>query len=228
MNHFPLRRAPRILLLSGCAVVAAVAIAACSGSSGKAASHSGSPTAAGGSAAPAYYGALVTPPPPKPDVTLTDTSGRPYSLRDATKGSLTLLYMGYTNCPDECPTFMAQLGTVMSSLSPDVRDKVKVVFITTDPDRDTPAVLRSWLDQFDSSFIGLTGSEDTIANLSTEMGLPPPEKEETAGGYGVTHATLVWAFDKNDNLAHTVYPEGFTDDQLAHDISKLAAEGWRQ
>lgn len=88
-----------------------------------------------------YRGALVAPPFEKPGYTLTDTQARPYDIRKETEGYLTLLYIGYTHCPDVCPTHMAGLSAVMKKLPADVTRKIKVVFVTADPARDTPEVL---------------------------------------------------------------------------------------
>lgn len=173
-----------------------------------------------------YRGALVTPPFEKPDFVLTDTAGKEYDIRKETEGSVVLLYLGYTHCPDVCPTHMADIASVLKELPSDVTKKIKVVFITTDPARDTPEVLRKWLDLFDESFIGLTGPEETIINLQKTLGINPATKTDLGGGnYAVNHAAYVIAFTP-DNLAHTVYPLGVTEDDWKHDMTKLAKEGW--
>src|SRR3982750_1080321 len=109
-----------------------------------------------------YRGGLVTPPLPKPRFVLTDTSGAPFDFWNRTQGSVTLLFFGYTECPDQCPLHMAKIGVALKSLPPGVADQVKPVFVTTDPARDTPAVLRRWLDHFDPHFVGLTGTEAAL------------------------------------------------------------------
>src|SRR5437016_14673800 len=106
-----------------------------------------------------YRGALVTPPLPKPGFVLTDTSGAPFDFWNRTQGSVTLLFFGYTYCPDQCPMHMANLGVALKKLPPGIADQVKLIFVTTDPGRDTPVQLRRWLDNFDKHFVGLTGSE---------------------------------------------------------------------
>src|SRR5215467_3592343 len=105
-----------------------------------------------------YRGGLVTPPLPKPAFVLTDTSGAPFDFRQKTDGYVTLLFFGYTYCPDQCPMHMANLGAALKKLPPAIAGQVKLVFVTTDPERDFPAVLRRWLDLFDPHFIGLTGT----------------------------------------------------------------------
>ena len=123
-----------------------------------------------------YRGGLVTPPLAKPQFTLTDTSGAPFDFRAETQGHVMLLFFGYTRCPDVCPLHMANIAAVLKQLPTDVVDKIKVVFVTTDPARDTPAVLRTWLDHFDKRFIGLTGSDAEIRGAQQAAALPVARK----------------------------------------------------
>src|SRR6476646_10725386 len=85
-----------------------------------------------------YRGGIVTPPLPKPRFVLTDTSGAPFDFWNRTRGLVTLLFFGYSNCPDQCPMHMANLGVALKKLPPGIADTVKLVFVTTDPARDTP------------------------------------------------------------------------------------------
>ena len=105
-----------------------------------------------------YRGGLVAPPLPKPRFVLTDTSGAPFDFWKRTQGSITLLFFGYTYCPNECPMHMANLGAALKKLPPGIAGQVKLVFVTTDPARDKPMELRRWLDNFDRRFVGLTGA----------------------------------------------------------------------
>src|SRR5438094_4891203 len=89
-----------------------------------------------------YRGGLVTPPLPKPAFVLTDTSGAAFDFRQRTEGHVTLLFFGYTYCPDQCPMHMANLGSALKKMPAAMADRVKLVFVTTDPERDLPAVLR--------------------------------------------------------------------------------------
>src|ERR1700681_1021381 len=123
-----------------------------------------------------YRGGLVTPPLPKPRFILTDTSGRPFDFTAATKGYVTLLFFGYTYCPDQCPMHMANLSAALKKLPPGIAGQVKLVFVTTDPARDSPAVLRRWLDLFDQHFIGLTGTERAIESVQRAAGVLPAAK----------------------------------------------------
>ncbi|HET6216807.1 MAG TPA: SCO family protein [Acidobacteriaceae bacterium] len=174
----------------------------------------------------AYRGGLVTPPLPKPRFVLTDTSGAPFDFRARTQGSVTLLFFGYTNCPDQCPMHMANIGMALKKLPAGIADQVRLVFITTDPARDTPAVLRRWLDNFDKRFVGLTGAEAALDAAQNATGVPLARKAESRNGnYAVAHANFVVAYTK-DNLAHVIYPGGVSKDDWVHDLAILINETW--
>jgi protein SCO1/2 len=174
-----------------------------------------------------YRGGLVTPPLPKPKFVLTDTSGVAFDFRQRTEGYVTLLFFGYTNCPDECPMHMSNLGAALKKLPASVADQVKLVFVTTDPARDSPAVVRRWLDFFDRHFIGLTGTERAIEAVERTAGAPLATKTGPAnGGYGVAHANFVFAYSK-DNFAHLVYPGGVSQADWVHDLPLLINKTWR-
>jgi protein SCO1/2 len=185
------------------------------------------PQDAGPSLAPApssgLHGLGVSPVPRKPPLMLRDTVDRPYDLLATTKGRLTYLYFGYTHCPDECPTTMADLAAALRMVKPAVRRNVTVVFVTTDPKRDDGHQLRSWLDNFDASFVGLTGSAAQIAQAERLAGVPLAAPESDGhGGYGVSHSTEVFAFSP-DGLSHVVYASGFAPSDYAHDMPLLLA-----
>lgn len=173
----------------------------------------------------AYRGGIVTPPLPKPKFVLTDTSGAPYDFWSRTQGSVTLLFFGYTNCPDQCPMHMGNIGAALKKLPPGVAGQVKLVFVTTDPQRDTPAELRRWLDNFDKHSVGLTGTEAALEAVQNAVGVPAARKTGTAGNYGISHANFVIAYTK-DNLAHVIYPGGVGTDDWVHDLPLLIKETW--
>ena len=173
-----------------------------------------------------YRGGLVTPPLAKPKFTLTDTSGVPFDFWEKTQGYVTLLFFGYTNCPDQCPMHMANLGGALKKMPAAVTDHVKLVFVTTDPARDAPAVLRRWLDLFDRRFTGLTGAEAVIEAVQRVAGVPPAKKAGgLSGNYAVSHANFVLAYTK-DNFAHLIYPGGVSKDDWVHDLPLLINENW--
>lgn len=174
-----------------------------------------------------YHGGLVSPPLPKPKFTLTDTSGAPFDFALKTQGYVTLLFFGYTHCPDICPLQMFMIAKVFKQLPADMADQFKVVFVTTDPERDSPQVLRSWLDHFDKRFIGLTGSAAAIDAAQVAANMPVAKKSAVRpdGAYEVGHAAFVLAYTK-DNRAHVIYPLGVKQEDWAHDLPFLAKETW--
>ncbi len=174
-----------------------------------------------------YRGGLVSPPLPKPKFTLTDTSGAPFDLTSKTQGYVTLLFFGYTHCPDMCPNQMSMIGSALRKIPAEMADQFKVVFVTTDPARDDSKVLRSWLDHFDKRFIGLTGTDTAIRTAQVASNLPPAEKSTIRpdGTYDVGHAAFVLAYTK-DNLAHVIYPVGMKLEDLTHDLPLLIKETW--
>jgi protein SCO1 len=175
---------------------------------------------------PSYLGGLVNPPLPKPRFTLTDTSGASFDFWSQTQGYVTLLFFGYARCPDQCPLHMENIALGLKTLPSGLGDQVKLVFVTTDPARDTPKQLRSWLDRFDRRFVGLTGSEAAIEAAEKSAGVPPARKIVRAGdNYAVGHANFVLAYTK-DNLAHVIYPGGVTQGDWAHDLPRLVKETW--
>lgn len=155
-------------------------------------------------------------------VTLTDTSGAPYSLASTPKTPLTLVFFGYTHCPDECPAMMSQVGSAYTRLSPDQIAKVTMVFVTTDPSRDTGAVERRWLDRYDRSFVGLSGPIDTIVRLSSSLKLfVKGATRLPSGGYDApTHATNLVALNAQ-HVAVAEWSLGATSKQIAGDIQAL-------
>ena len=177
------------------------------------------------------HGGLLTPPEGKPEFTLTSTDGRPYDFRRNTDGHLTLLYFGYTHCPDVCPIHMSNIAAALRRLPAAERRQVRVIFVTTDPERDTPAVLRAWLDHFDSSFVGLDGTPAALGRVQAMFGMPPAVKSmsdastpKSVGAYGMGHFGGVLAFTPDDSLRVT-YPLGVSVDDWATDLSTLMRIG---
>lgn len=160
---------------------------------------------------------------PKPGFMLQNLDGSPFDFRQATRGTLSFLFFGYTNCPDVCPLHMANLAWAIRSLPLEQRRAVRVVFVSTDPERDTPDRLRAWLAQFDSTFIAVTGTPTALEVAQRAVGMPPALREgelPNGGGYGMSHAAQLWAFTPDDS-AHVVYPWGMRREDLAADLAKL-------
>jgi protein SCO1/2 len=176
---------------------------------------------------PDYRGGLVSPPMPKPKFTLTDTSGAPFDFWAQSNGYVTILFFGYARCSDVCPLQMQLIAQALKKMPPATANQFKVIFVTTDPDRDTPAVLRIWLDHFDKHFIGLTGTQAAIDAAQTAANLSPATKSTASpsAAYGVNHSAFAFVYTK-DNYAHVIYPSGVTTADLLHDFPLLAKETW--
>jgi len=163
-------------------------------------------------------------PVPKVAFTLTATDGTPYDFVAETEGFVTLLFFGYTNCPDVCPVHMANLAAVLHRLPFEVSAAIKVVFVTTDPERDTPERLREWLDQFDRSFVGLTGSPRQLVDVQRAYRVAPAIREELDDErYLVSHAAHVMAFTRDDS-AHVVFPFGTRQADWLRELPKLVED----
>jgi protein SCO1/2 len=171
----------------------------------------------------AYRGVTLVHALPRPSFTLADTRGQPYDFRAQTDDTVTILLFGYVNCPDVCPVHLTNIATVMRGLPYDVTAKVRVVFITTDPARDTPEKLQAWLANFDPSFIGLRGTPEQVKAIEKSVDVAPSVAgaRDTAGGYEVGHAAQVIAFTRDDS-ARVVYPFGTRQADWAHDLPLLA------
>lgn len=163
------------------------------------------------------HGGLVDPPLPKPDFVLTDTAGKPFPFRDRTQGYVTLLFFGFAHCADICPTHLATLARSMRKLPVGTARRLKVVFVTTDPKRDTPQSLRKWHDHFDHRFIGLTGNEAQVTAAQAAAQVPQSKR---AGADVIDHAAFIIAYSR-DNLGRVIYPAGVTEDDWRHDLPVL-------
>ena len=131
-----------------------------------------------------------------------------------------------TGRPSASNTKNSPAKSALKKLPPAIAGQVKLVFVTTDPERDSPAVLRRWLDLFDRHFIGLTGTERAIEAVERAAGVPVAVKTGLASGnYAVSHANFVVAYSK-DNLAHVIYPGGISKDDWVHDLPILIWERW--
>ncbi len=170
-------------------------------------------------------GTVLASPLPRPDFTLTTTRGEPYDFREETSGRLTLLFFGYTSCPDICPMHMAHIAAVLRKVTPDVAREVDVVMATVDPGRDTPERLRTWLDQFDPSFVGLTGTPEQLEAAQRSVRMPPAVKQGDGPDYLVGHAAYVVAFTADDT-AHVIYPAGTRQSEWARDLPLLISGNW--
>ena len=122
-----------------------------------------------------------------PGVQMTDEQGRPVTL-DELKGKWSLLFFGYTYCPDICPTTLAQLRQVKSELPKEAVERLQVVLVSVDPNRDTPQQLKQYLGYFDKDFRGLTGSLEETQKLANAVSIPFIPADTSKPGYTVDHS----------------------------------------
>ena len=211
------------------ALALAFALAACAcapSRGGPDAARGGADSTRGGAepAAGRLAGYEAPDPKPKPDFVLTDFDGRRFDFRRDTAGRLTLLFFGYTHCPDVCPIHMANLAAVLSRMPPDEASRVRVVFVTTDPVRDTPARLKDWLGAFDPAFTGLTGTKAELEAALRATGVVPTVAQPAPGdtSYDVGHAAQVLAYGIDGRL-RAEYPFGTRQKDWVHDLPILLA-----
>lgn len=202
----------------GAVVVAGLlsVLAACGGQS------TGQPTSGFTESNPdGMHGAVLTEQYVVPDVTLTATDGSDFSLTKDTTAPLTLVFFGYTHCPDICQIVMADIASALTRLEPEQQSRVDVLFVTTDPARDDAKTLREYLDRFNPEFEGLTGDLDTIVAAANEFGVAVEEGAKMpSGGYEVNHGTQIVAIDGSDR-SPIVWTEGTPPEHLAEDLAAL-------
>ncbi len=141
------------------------------------------------------------------DFTLIDQYGREFRL-SSVKGKVVLLYFGYTNCPDVCPLVMSKYAYLAEKLGPDI-EKVAMILITTDPERDSPEVLREYVERYTPRIIALTGPREVLERVWYDYGIAAKaEKPQEEGGqYFVAHTALVIVADKNMVMRFAFTPE---------------------
>lgn len=169
-------------------------------------------------------GTALAEPLAKPAFVLSRSDGSAYDFARETSGKVALLFFGYTHCPDVCPLHMANIAAVLKKMPWEDREAIEVVFVTTDPERDTAARLNDWLAGFDPSFVGLRGPIDDVNEIQQSLGLAPATRQASAvdsgEGYLVGHAAQVIAFGRDD-VARVVYPFSTRQDDWAHDLPIL-------
>lgn len=157
---------------------------------------------------------------PDLDFTLTGDDGRAVT-GDTFKGRASLVYFGYTHCPDVCPETMGRLMQVLGKLGPDAQ-KVRILFITVDPARDTPKALHDYVGAFDAQHAeGLTGTDWQIESLAKRYRVAyQMEKRDPNGGYEVTHSSAVYVFDQ-EGRARLLATDHDTPDTIAQDLRRI-------
>jgi protein SCO1/2 len=169
-------------------------------------------------------GTVLEPPRDLADFTLTGHTGEPVSLGDL-RGQVVLLYFGYTHCPDVCPLTLATYRQVKTRLGEDA-DRLAVVFISVDGERDTPDRLASYVTAFDPDFIGLSGTDAEIRQVGQDYGLffQRSTYDNTATDYVVDHTASTFVIGPQGRL-RIIYPFGTGPDIIAAGVRSLLADG---
>jgi protein SCO1/2 len=160
------------------------------------------------------------PYPPASEIALTRADGSSFRLSEM-QGDIVLLFFGYTSCPDVCPTTMAELNQALQKLNEDQAKRVKVLFVTVDPERDTPERVQEYANHFNDEFIGLSGSEAELQKTWNDYGVFREKVEGTSAlGYLVDHTARVTLIDQDGNLRVSYSFETPVED-IVHDLQLL-------
>jgi protein SCO1/2 len=160
---------------------------------------------------------------PKLEFNLTNDNGQAVTA-DAYHGKLILLYFGYTNCPDVCPTTLATLAQSVRALGADA-DKIRVLFVSVDPARDTAQVLKIYTGAFGPQFVGLSGNEKSLDALTRRYRVVYSlDKPDAQGNYAVNHSSGVFIFDANGN-ARLLGSSSSKAPEITQDLRHLLASG---
>lgn len=171
-------------------------------------------------AAGGWRGTAITAAYPLPDQTFTDTTGATVvPARDA-DAPVTLVFFGYTSCPDICNVVLANVASALRGAEADVRDSTRMLFVTTDPARDTPEAVRDYLDRFDESFEGLVAPVGTVEKAARALHVSYERPDGSTGGYEVEHGSYTTAFV--DGSARVVWSEDTSVADLRADLERLA------
>jgi protein SCO1 len=195
------------------ALAAVALVAACaSGSSDPTISANGEP---------GWHGTAVTKRYPLPDLSFTDTEGQQVTPTEVARTPVTLVFFGYTHCPDICNVVLANFASALRGASPAVRKDVRLVFVATDPARDTPDVVRDYLDRFDPTYEGLVAPVGTVEKAAKALYISYEKPDGSQGGnYMVSHGTYTTGFLHGS--ARVVWSADTTVADLRADLTRLA------
>lgn len=170
-----------------------------------------------------YQGVLIDPPASAPDFSLVDQHGNPFTLSEQ-QGNVVLIFFGYTNCPDVCPVTLSEYKQIKSRLGEN-SEKVKFVFITVDPERDTQERMKLYIENFDQDFVALTADRPTLEAVWKDYGVYQ-ERQDTgsAAGYLVDHTARTYAIDMQGKWRLN-YPFGMEIEKIFQDVIHLLREG---
>jgi protein SCO1/2 len=149
---------------------------------------------------------------------LIDQNGKPVSDADL-KGKWQLVFFGYTHCPDACPTALNEIALALDQLGVK-RDEVEIVFITVDPERDTPAVMKAYVQSFDARIIALTGSPDAVAQAAKAYRVYYAKHPRGDGEYDMDHSAVIYVMNPEGRFTATFTPDS-TADAIAQRLQKL-------
>jgi cytochrome oxidase Cu insertion factor (SCO1/SenC/PrrC family) len=149
---------------------------------------------------------------------LIDQNGKPVTDADL-KGKWQLVFFGYTHCPDTCPTALNEISLALDQLGVK-RDEVEIVFITVDPERDTPAVMKAYVQSFDARIIALTGSADAVAQAAKAYRVYYAKHPRGDGEYDMDHSAVIYVMNPDGRFTATFTPDS-TADAIAQRLQKL-------
>ena len=210
-------RRARVAAAAG-SVCAAALLASCSGS-GAVTTNPAGVQITNQSLNDGFHGILLDDPYVKPTQTFVDTTGKPFRIDRDVHRPVLLMFFGYTHCPDVCSAVVADMAAALRRLDPGLRDRVQVVYVTTDPARDTGPVIATYLKRFDPTFIGLTGSATDIGAAADSLGVAITGKEVVVGGYTIGHGAQVIGFGAGKSV---VWVPGTAVGDMRTDIARLA------
>lgn len=215
-----LGRTPGIGVTAALALTVSTGLAGCGEGAGQAAPPASAVVRVNGESG--WNGTPLQDGYPLPEQTFTDTAGdEMVPARDA-KAPVTLVFFGYTSCPDVCNVVLANIASALRGSSDDVRDSVGLLFVTTDPARDKPRVVREYLDRFDPTYEGLVAPVETVEQAARQLHVAYERPHRTTGGYQVDHGAYTTAFV--GGRARLVWsPETSVADVRA-DLARLASE----
>lgn len=171
-----------------------------------------------------FRGVTLDPPKEAPDFTLTDFDGKPFQLSDH-RGKVVILFFGFTNCPDMCPAALSDMAAARRKLGADA-EKVQGVFVSLDPDRDTPERLKRYVTAFDPTFIGVRGSETELAPVVKDYGVTYMRRDlpGSALGYTIDHSTFIYVIDASGRW-RLLFTHGMPVDDIVSDLRYLVRRG---
>jgi len=176
-----------------------------------------------GNSSESWHGKDISGLMPELQFELTGADNQTVTAEDS-EGSVRLLYFGFTSCPDVCPTTLAKLQTAIRQLPESHRDDITTLFVSVDPERDTPERLASYVEFFGERIVGLTGDEPALRKLSkryrTTFGYDEPDDE---GNYNVSHSSAVYVFDRTGE-ARLLLRSDLTPQQISDDLERLVSD----